>query len=653
MELPHNQQAIQAKCFHPSGTFVQFPKADVETSIAERFEKIVRIHPHRLAVKMDDTALTYDALNKAANRVARLLVDMLGEYNRPIVIFSEQNLAAVIFSLAIWKSDKILVAVDPRSLLSSNLSKFEAAQANVILTTDDNLHLAQELTQKTTNQIINIDPSIIDLPDGNLNLKIQSETLAEIRFSSGSTGIPKAVVRTHRELLVSARSAINSAHICCDDRIIALTNLSFGSHTLRKGLLSGSALFPYDIKKHSIQALGRFLSKEKITCYESVPSSFRYLVGELDGTIAFPSMRLIQFAGEPLYKSDVEFYKIYFPDECILVNRLSAGEVGAICQLFIDKNTLIDTSLVPVGYPVEGKSIVLVNDEGKPTSPNEAGEIAVRSHLLFSGYWNNTNLTEAKFRKDPATGETVYLTGDLGQFSPDGLMLHLGRKDNEVKIRGIRVDLSGINATLVGHKGVAQAVVSLTTDKTLGKNLVAYIVPSHGKRPTAGELLQFLRNSLPDYMVPSKFMFLDALPLLPSGKIDYSALPDPGNKRPEIGTPYVAPKNPTEDRLARIWADVLALDEVGSADNFFDLGGHSLAATRVASRIIQQFQLEIPLQSLFESPTIADMAAVISAYQENTSAEHGLAALLNELESLSDEEAHRLVREQRNQNSEE
>ncbi len=653
MKLPPDQQAIRAKCFHPSGKFVEFPKDDVETSVPERFEKVVRINPDRIAVKIDDTALTYDALNKVANRVARLLVDRLGEHNRPIVIFSEQTLAAVIFSLAIWKSGKILVAVEPSSFLPAILSKIEAAQANVILTTGDNLSLALELTRKTTSQIINIDPSVIDLADGNLNLKIRSEALAEIRFSSGSTGKPKGVVRSHRVLLVSARSAINSAHICCDDRVVALTNLSFGSHTLRKGLLSGSAIFPFDIKKHGIQDLARLLNKENITCYESVPSSFRYLVGELDGTIAFPSMRLIQFAGEPLYRSDVESYKNYFPNQCILVNRLSAGEVGNICQLFIDKDTTIDTPLVPVGYPVEGKSVVLLNDEGKQTRLNEVGEIAVRSQLLPSGYWNNTDLTEAKFHNDPATGETVYLTGDLGMVSHDGLILHLGRKDNEVKIRGMKVELSGIDATLVGHDGIAEAVVLLTTDKDLGESLVAYIVPTHGKRPTVGELRQFLRSSLPDYMVPSKFMFLDSLPLMPSGKIDRSALPDPAGKRPEIDTPFVAPHNPIEERLARIWADVLALDEVGTDDNFFDLGGHSLAATRVVSRVIQQFQLEIPLQSLFESPTIADMASVITAHQGNTLDEQGLATLLNELESLSDEEAQRLVGEQRNENSEE
>ena len=646
MNLPPEQEAIRAKCFHPSGTFVEFPKEDVETSIPERFEKVVRINPDRIAVKIDDTALSYDALNKTANRVARVIVDRLGEDNCPIVIFSEQNLATVIFALAIWKSGKIVIAVEPSSFSQEILLRIEAAQANVILTTDDNLSLALDLTKKTTSQIINIDASVIDLADENLDLKIRSEGLAEIRFSSGSTGKPKGVVRSHRVLLNSARSAINSAHICCDDRLVALTNLSFGSHTLRKVLFSGSAIFPFDIKKHGIQDLVRLLNTENITCYESVPSTFRYLVGELDGTIAFPLMRLIQLAGEPLYRSDVESYKNYFPDECILINRLSAGEVGNVCEFFIDKDTTIDTPLVPVGYPAEGKSVFLLNDEGTQIGPNEVGEIAVRSQLMPSGYFNKPDLTEAKYRNDPATGEKVYLTGDLGKVSSDGLILHLGRKDNEVKIRGIKVELSGIDATLVEHEGIAEAVVLLTTDKDLGESLVAYIVPIQGKRPAVGELRQFLRRSLPDYMVPSRFMFLDSLPLTPSGKIDRSALPDPGAKRPEIDTPFVAPNNPIEEQLARIWVDVLALDEVGTDDNFFDLGGHSLAASRVVSRVIQQLQLEIPLQSLFESPTIADMAAVITAHQGKTLDDQGLTTLLNELESLSDEEAQRLVGEQ-------
>ena len=643
MNLPPGQVAIRAKCFHPSGKFVEFSKEDIETSIPERFEKVVRMYHDRVAVKIQDSTLTYDELNKSANRVARVILDRLGRQNRPVVILSEQNLTAIILSFAIWKSGNIVIAIEPSFPTEQIVSTVNEAQADAILTTNENLGLAPAVANRMRVPVIHFDSLAIDVPDKDLELRIPSAAPAEIRYSSGSTGKPKGIVRSHRRLLSSARSTINLAHICPDDRLIALTKLRFGTRDLLRCLLSGATLFPFDIEKESMGNLARLLNLEKITYYESVPTIFRYLVGQLDETATFPFMRLIQLGGDLLYRSDIVSYKKYFSDECILMNRLSAGETGNLCVFFIDKNTEIDTSIVPVGYPVEGKKVFLLDDTQNEVEVNQIGKIAVASRYLSSGYWNNSELTNDKFLPSKVSGdERLFLSGDLGRMLPDGCLVYVGRKDDQVKIRGAKVEIGEIEAVLSEHPQIKQSAV-VAFDRSSGdKYLTAYIVRRSLPAPTVTDINDYLRKKLPDYMIPSAFMFLESLPLT-NGKVDRKALPKPDDKRPELSAPYASPRNEIEKSLVKIWEEVLAVRPIGIHDKFFDLGGHSLSATRVVSRVIEQFQFEIPLQSLFQSPTIADMAALITEHREKTLDENKLATILDELESLSDEEAQRRV----------
>jgi acyl carrier protein len=227
---------------------------------------------------------------------------------------------------------------------------------------------------------------------------------------------------------------------------------------------------------------------------------------------------------------------------------------------------------------------------------------------------------------------------------PDGFLLHLGRQDFMVKIRGNRVELEGVERKLNEHPLVTDAGVAAWEHGDGEKYLAAYIVAGGKSQPTDDQLKSFLREKLPDYMIPSVIMFLDSLPLT-NGKLDRKALPRPDDKRPALSTQFVLPQNEVEKSLVQIWEEVLDVRPIGIHDNFFDLGCHSLSATRVVSRVLEQYQLEIPLQSLFQSPTIAEMAAVISGHQGKRLDESQLAAILDELASLSDAEAERLVSE--------
>jgi acyl carrier protein len=322
---------------------------------------------------------------------------------------------------------------------------------------------------------------------------------------------------------------------------------------------------------------------------------------------------------------------------------MGSTEAGRICSAILDQTFSFPEEGTAAGFPRRGKKILLLDENGHEVGPNQVGEIAVKGAGLGVGYWKKPDLTSANFISDQSSGdETICLTGDLGRMLPDGFVVHLGRKDSMVKIRGYRVELAEIEKSLHAHPAVKDAGVVAWDRRPGEKFLVAYVVARQDPPPTVNELNDFLRKKLPDYMIPSAFMFTEALPLT-NGKLDRRALPKPNERRPELSQPYVLPRNEVERTLTGIWAEILSLDRVGVHDNFFDLGGHSLAATRVVSQVIKNFQLELPIQSLFESPTVADMAAVINQHREARITEEELERLLAEVESMSEEEAKKLV----------
>jgi acyl carrier protein len=240
------------------------------------------------------------------------------------------------------------------------------------------------------------------------------------------------------------------------------------------------------------------------------------------------------------------------------------------------------------------------------------GEIAVRSRYLSPGYWRQPDLTQATFRPDPTGGpERLYLTGDLGRRLPDGCLVHLGRKDFQVKIRGFRVEVAEVEGALLSLPTIKEAVVVAREERPGEQRLVAYLVPTQRPAPTVSVLRRALAATLPDYMVPSAFVVVDTLPRTPAGKVDRRGLPAPERLRPSLHVPFASARTPLEERLAGIWAEVLGVDRVGIHDHFLDLGGQSLLATSLVSRVLTTFQVDLPLRTLFESPTVAEMALAI------------------------------------------
>jgi amino acid adenylation domain-containing protein len=646
--LPPEQEAIRAKCFHPTGTFVEFPREEIEQSIPQRFEKIVRMYPDRIAVKTNTHEFTYDTLNRAANRIGHAILVRHGEGEEPIALLLENDGPMIAAILGALKAGKIYVPLDPSYPYARTAYMLEDSQAGLIVTNDRNLPLAKQLAGHGC-QLMNVDELECGLSTKNLGLSVSPDSLAYIIYTSGSTGQPKGVVQNHRNMLHFIMYYTNSLHICAADRLILLYSpcVIGGPRNTFSALLNGAAIFPFDVKQEGLTNLASRLAQEGITFYHSVASLFRHFTTLLTGKEKFPKLRLVRIGGETIYQTDIELYKKHFSLDSVMHVCLASSEAGAVAQYFIDRETNVASHTVPVGYPVDDTEILLLDDDGHEVGVNRIGEIVVKSRYLSPGYWQRLDLTQAAFLPHPnGSDERIYRTGDLGLRQVDGCLIPVGRKDFQVKVRGYRIEIAEIEAALLGLSAIKEAVVVPQEDRHGDQRLLAYLVLNKQFAPSVTRLRRVLAEVLPDYMIPSAFVFLDALPLTPNGKLDRKALPDPGKSRPELDVPFEAPRTSVEEELAQIWREVLSLEQLGVHDNFLALGGHSLAATRVISQVIKKFQLELPLQSLFQSPTVAEMAAVITEHQGRKIGEEELDRVLTELESLSEAEATRILSDQ-------
>ena len=638
--LPPEQQAIQNKCFHPSGTFVEFPIEDVGTSIPARFEKVVRMYSDRIAVETDNECVTYEALNRSANRLANVILAERGANDSPIAVILPLGIAQTVAILGVLKAGKMFLLQDP-SRADDELSHILAdAQVKLILTT--------KRIQKDWHDVANLNVRVIDIQnatdtgnDQNPAVHLIPDSGAYIKYTSGSSARSKGVVIPHRTILHGVMSYTNSCHFCSEDR-----SAQIGGNTIRRlffvHLLNGATLCPFDIGSEGIHGLASWMERHEITMCRSFPGVFRLFVNSLSGNERFPKLRMVRLSGEPMYGSDVKSFKKYFSSDCVMIHSYASSETGIISSYYLDHSTSIIGHRVPVGYPEKGKEVSIIDDAGNEIPAGQPGEIVVKSRFLSSGYWRRGNENTLNFqlsRENPQN--KIYRTGDLGQLSADGCLTLLGRKDDRVKIRNFRVDISEIEGKLAEHPEIKLAVVTAKEDSPGDIRLIAYFVARSQPAPTVTALREFLGAALPLYMVPAVFVAMPEMPMTPTGKINRRGLPEPGKSRPNLATPFVQPTTDVERKLTAVWQEVLALDEVGIHDNFFELGGHSLAATRIIARTIKTFQFDLPIKALFDSPTVADMAVLISQNQSKRANQKSLAQLLRELEAMSDDEAER------------
>jgi len=619
----------------PRPSFVPFAREDIAASIPVRFEKQVERFGDRLAVRAGEHRLSYAELNRAANQIAHAIIDRTGVSPGLVALFLPPGASAVAAILGILKAGKCYVPLERDDPAARTGAIWEESQPALLLSDSANLRSALAFAHDA-DRVLNIDLLNPGLPVGNPNLAIASDAPAQLFYTSGSTGKPKGVVHNHRNLLHQIMTQTYALKIDSNDRATQLFSHGFSASRLDifGALLNGAALFPVFAAQEEMSRLADLLVEAEITILHWVPSAFRYFASALGDRQHFASVRLLMLAGEPLTAREVELYRRHFSSESVLVNRYAATETGIICWYVLNRETALPEGPVPVGYPVEETEVLLLDDAGTPAvGKGEIGEIAVKSSYLSPGYWNRPEFTAETFSRSPGEPEKmIYRTGDLGRLLQDGCLLHLGRKDFRVKVRGYRVELAEVERALLECSGINTAVVAVRQDRNRSDYLVAYYVSDATRAPEPEALRNQLNSRLPSYMIPSAFVSLEQLPLTPSGKIDRAALPEPNP--PDRVVPAAKPRDSVEAAVLDIWSRVLDVEFIDIHDNFFDLGGHSLHAMMILSAVAKVFTVELSIRDFFDSPTIAHMAALISRGHT----ESDLALVLDQVESLSDEE---------------
>lgn len=413
------------------------------------------------------------------------------------------------------------------------------------------------------------------------------------------------------------------------------------------GLLSGSAIFPVDLRQVGLAAIAEWLQREKITIFHAGATVFRHFARQLTGEEQFPDLRLIRLASGQVFDKELELFQRYFPN-ALLLHVLSSTETNTFRIHFFNKDSRVPGGALPVGYAVEDMEVSILDDSGNPLGVNEIGEIAVSSDYISPGYWNNTALTDSAFVATPdAKGQRVFPTGDLGRLRADGCLEYLGRKDFRLKIRGHRIQAEEVELALLRIPGIGQAAVTAQEDDNGDDRLVAYVTPANQAIPAVNQMREELIKWLPEYMIPGRFMVLDSLPLNANGKVNRQELPRPDLQRPKLGTRFSAPTTPMESVLAKIWSEALGINCIGIHDSFFELGGDSLIAGKVVSAIGRIFPWPLSLAEFYGACTVAHASQLLVQKAGRAERAEKVATLFMQVDRMSSAEVETMLAEAR------
>jgi amino acid adenylation domain-containing protein len=605
----------------PVFPFTPFPDAEIEQSIPERFESQVRLCGDRLAIVTEESSLTYERLNDTVNRLARTILRLRGDRVEAIALMFEHRAGVLAAMLGVLKTGKFYLVLDP-TYPSDRLASMLADSGAELVVTDTKHHPIAAQMAAGRAATINLDHLDETVSTANLDRAISPDALAMLLYTSGSTGQPKGVMQSHRNVLVEVRNLTNAWGISTHDRWLLYTSMSFANsvRTIYGAFLNGSAIFPYDLKEKGFDALPRWLTSNRITLMRSLPTTFRHFMATLPPAQVFPDMRVLAVGGEPMPRSDLDHFNRHFRPPCVLVHGLGPTECFMVAWHYFPHGSRVDAPKLPIGYSLPDKDVLVLDGDGREVPPGEVGEICVRSRYISPGYWRDAERTNAKFSSDPSgSGARIYRTGDLGERAENGCLTHVGRSDFQLKIRGFRIEVAEIEAALRRLPGVVDAIVVGRPDTSSPGDLrlVAYFVPASAAVVTVTQMRKHLALSLPDYMVPALFVAIGEIPKTPNGKVDRINLPPVSGERPHLETPFAAPDTELGRELAHIWAEVLGVPEIGVHDDFFELGGDSLRAARIISRVTRDLKVPLPMTALFAAPTVAGMARFIEETRAN------------------------------------
>ncbi|MBW4434414.1 MAG: amino acid adenylation domain-containing protein [Pelatocladus maniniholoensis HA4357-MV3] len=580
--------------------------------IHELFEAQVEKTPDTVAVVFEDQQLTYRELNARANQLGHYLRSQGVKPEVLVGICVERSLDMVIGLLGILKAGGAYIPLDPSYPKQRLEFILEDAKASVLLTQTSLLkaipqHKAQVVCLDADDQLI------AQQSQENLLCELTTDNLAYIIYTSGSTGKPKGVQIPHRALSNFLNSMKQTPGLSQHDTLLALTTYSFDIAALELFLpiIVGGRLVitSREIASDAIQ-LSAQITDSKATVIQATPATWQLLLtanwsGNQQLKILCGGEALPAHLANQLLQRCASLWNMYGPTETTIWS--AASQVKA------------QGKVIPIGQPIDNTQLYILDKYNQLVPVGVPGELHIAGQGLARGYFNRPDLTAEKFIPNPFNeqpGTSLYKTGDLARYLPNGEIEYIGRIDHQVKIRGFRIELGEIEAVISQYSQVRETVVVVHKHSCEQQYLVAYLVPEIEQRLIISQLRSFLVSKLPSYMVPTNFVILDSLPLTPNGKVDRKALPELDTVHLEVEETYVAPQTSVEKQLAIIWMQVLGLEKIGINDNFFELGGHSLLATQVISRIHKKFDIELSLRQIFELPTIAKLAKSIGEKNE-------------------------------------
>ncbi len=620
------------------------PERTIARTVLERFEEQARLKPDDLAVQSGERRVTYDELNRTANRITNALLRKRGAQAGAVSILMEKNVESIAAILGVLKSGRMYIPLEPSDPPARIAELLRDFPRGPILTDTAHSDLAERVAG-SDGEWISVETLSSDLSDGNPSISVSPESSACVFFTSGSTGRPKGMIHSHRNLFEIIARLDRACGILASDRLSQIPRPGVIGSAIDSfcALLNGASLHLYDARKQSATEMAQAVIRDRITFYHSVVTIFRNLTATLrDGEI-FSDMRILRLSGESLLKRDIEMARRHLPPDCVILVGYGMTETANIAFFRVDERTRLPEGRVPAGYPLEGVEIIVEDEGGKALPSKGIGEIVIKTRELAEV--GNTGSTSTRIRSANADPNAfkIHRTGDLGFLREDGCLEVRGRKDFLIKFRGMRIDPSEVEFVLLDHPAIREAVLVLRSFGPEDDRLVAYLTLRSAVAPTVSELRKNVSERLPPHMIPSVFVILERFPLTHNSKIDRGALPSPGATRPALDNPYVAPRNAMEEILAGIWIEVLKLDRIGVEDHFLELGGNSLLAAQIISRINARLTGDFSIRSFFESPTIARLALVNQDELSQKGPDGALDRLLTEIESLSDDQVRALL----------
>ncbi|MFI0487357.1 amino acid adenylation domain-containing protein [Actinomadura sp. 9N215] len=566
--------------------------------------------PDHVAVVAADQQLTYEELNQDAEQLARHLVTLGVGPESVIAICLPRSPLHVTAMLAVWKAGATHLVLDPGNPLASTAYQLTDSAAAVLITATELLDGLPEhpipLVLVDDRADLDALPAVEEAEAHRLGPHL--DNAAYLTYTSGSTGAPKAVTVTHRSLAAYVQHITRRLDLRGGAGYATLQSLSvdFAVTMLYPALAQGGTvhLLPPDIDSDRLWA---HLRDQRIDYIKLLPTQLAALTADGGAPAADLPVTALVLGGEPLPGpllsglEGVSVHNHYGPSETTVGVTTHPAESGS------------SSGDVPIGTPLANISALVLDENLRPVPVGVPGELFIGGVQVARGYHGRAALTAERFVADPHGGEgsRIYRTGDRVRWNREGLLEFLGRADDQVKIRGHRVEPGEIERALVAHAAVQAAAVVPRGDVPSETRLFGYLVPAADTLPDVSELRAFLRARLPDHMIPAGFLSLDRLPQTSSGKLDRKALPAPDGDRPTLAAAFIAPATGTEQLLADIWRQVLRIDRIGAHDDFFDLGGHSILATQVVSRIRVRFHVDLPVAAVFDAPTLAGLAATI------------------------------------------